>query len=248
MGSILDIDMDFFLDDIAHWINVDDRLDDDYYKPWTEENFRSFLEKRCLLSKERPIRGRILRNHHEAFFFWDELITSSLVNIPFKVTHVDAHSDTGLGDSGYVYIMQKLINQPINKRRSILDISKVSMGNYLAFALACGWINQVDFVLHESWGNDISRSHLKNYDEKEMMFQFKSFPKDLNIGMYYHQIIDGTIPPINVDKEIPYTLIPWKSYFTSENFDFMVFCQSPGYTPKSADFMMDIIKEYMIEI
>jgi len=245
--SILDIDMDFFLDSIAHWINSDDRLDDNYI-PWTEEDFRHFLEGRCLLSKDKRIKGRIVRNHHEAFFFWDELIKSNVITVPFKVTHVDAHSDTGLGDSGYVYIMKELINKPIKERRDSLDATKVYMGNYLAFALACGWIDQVDFVLHESWDNDISRSHLKNFDITERMFQFKNYPRNVDISMCYHNILSGKTPPTSVDKEIPFNLIPWKSYVSEESYDFIVFCQSPGYTPRAADFMMDIIKEYIFEV
>lgn len=58
--KILDIDMDFFLDNIAHWENGLDRLNDAEYKPWLEEEFREFLEKRCLLSRKNPIKGRFI--------------------------------------------------------------------------------------------------------------------------------------------------------------------------------------------
>lgn len=248
MNNILDIDMDFFIDDIAHWITGNDRLDSDEYKPWSEQEFRKFLEDRCLLSAGNPIKGRVVRDHHEAYFFWDELIKSNSVKAPFKVTHIDAHSDTGLGDNGYVYIMGNLNIHPIGDRRRFLDTKKVYMGNYLSYALACGWINEVDFVLHENWDNDIISAHLKNFSDKEKMFQFKAYPKDINIGMNYERIIDGTIPPIKLDKEIPYTLTPWKEYQAKEKYEYLVFCQSPGYTPKSADFMLEIIKDYMIEI
>lgn len=248
MKNILDIDMDFFLDDIAHWITEDNRLDDEDYKPWSEEIFRDFLEKRCLLSNQNRIHGRIVTNHNEAFFFWDELISSNKLKVPFNVTHIDAHSDTGMGDSGYVYIMKELVNHPMSDRREILDPKKVYMGNYLAYAMACGWIEKIDFVLHKDWSNDILSVHLKNFADSEEMFQLKGYSKDTDIGMSYQRIIEGKIPPKTLDKEIPYSLIPWEKYQTKEKYDYMVFCQSPGYTPKSADFMLDIIKEYMIEI
>ncbi|MFD2114813.1 UPF0489 family protein [Paenibacillus yanchengensis] len=248
MKNILDIDMDFFLDHIAHWINGDDRLDSDDFNPWSEQEFRKFLEDRCLLCREKPIQGRVVVNHHEAFFFWDELINSNTLKTPFKITHIDAHSDTGLGDSGYTYIMGQLNNHPIDNRRSNLDTKKVYMGNYLSYALACGWINDIDFVLHESWDNDIIRAHLKNFSDKEKMFQFKAYPQDIKMGMYYDRIIDGTILPTKLDKEIPYKLTPWKDFQAKEKFDYIVFCQSPGYTPKSADFMLDVIRDYIVEI
>ncbi|MEC1742272.1 UPF0489 family protein [Schinkia azotoformans] len=248
MYSILDIDMDFFIDDIAHWVTGDNRLDENEYNPWSEKDFRFFLEEKCLLSKSHPTKGKIVTNHHEAFFFWDELISSQKLRTPFKVTHIDAHSDTGLGDSGYVYIMGELLNHPIGERRNNLDTKKVFMSNYLSYALACGWISNIDFVLHEKWDNDIISAHLKNFSDKEQMFQFKGYPKGIDIGMSYERIVQGKISPIRIDKEIPYTLIPWQNYRTEKKFDYVVFCQSPGYTPKTADFMLDIIKEYIFEI
>lgn len=32
------------------------------------------------------------------------------------------------------------------------------------------------------------------------------------------------------------------------DFDFVVLAQSPNYTPASADFIMDIVREYIVEI
>ena len=32
------------------------------------------------------------------------------------------------------------------------------------------------------------------------------------------------------------------------DFDFVVLAQSPNYTPTSADFIMDIVREYIVEI
>lgn len=248
MKNILDIDMDFFLDHIAHWINGNVRLDSGDYKPWNEQDFRIFLEERCKLSTENPTYGRIITNHHEAFFFWDELINSKELNPPFNVTHIDSHSDTGLGDNGYAYIMGELASFSINERRKNLDIQKVYMGNYLAYAIACGWINEIDFVLHEEWDNDIIKAHLKNFSDAEKKFQIKCYPQDINIGMYYERIIDGTISPLSLDKEVPYSLIPWREYQAKENYDYIIFCQSPGYTPQTADFMIEIIKDYIIEV
>ncbi|WP_164684706.1 UPF0489 family protein [Brevibacillus reuszeri] len=240
--------MDFFQSDIAHWVTGDNRLSDDYYKSWSEKDFREFLEVRCLLSKDTPIEGRVVTNHHEAFFFWDQLINSNRIDAPFKVTHIDAHSDTGLGDNGYVYIMGELINYPIGNRRSLLNTKKVYMGNYLAYALACGWISEINFVLHDDWDNDIISAHLKNFSYEDKMFQLKGYAQGIDIGMLYERIIDGTISPTKKDKEIPFILTPWREYQAQEKYDYIVFCQSPGYTPKASDFMLQIIKEYIVEI
>lgn len=80
------------------------------------------------------------------------------------------------------------------------------------------------------------------------MFQFKAYPQEIKIGTYYEKIIDGTIRPTKLDEEISYTLTPWKEYQAKENYDYLIFCQSPGYTPESADFMLEVIKDYIVEI
>ena len=38
---VLDIDLDFFLDGVAHWVNADaGRLDPDEYPPWSLNSLR----------------------------------------------------------------------------------------------------------------------------------------------------------------------------------------------------------------
>ena len=240
--------MDFFLNDIAHWISGDDRLNDADYIPWSEKDFRFFLEKRCFLSLTNPIKGRIITNHHEAFFFWDELINKKDLQAPFEVTHIDAHSDMGLGDSGYVYITKELMNHPMQKRRSMLNDAKVYMGNYLSYALACGWIRKIDFVFHDLWDDDFMNIHLKNFDARERYFQFKGYDKTIDVGMQYSSILDGQIKPSYIDPDIPFNVITCNEFENSKEYDYLVFCQSPGYTPKTADYMLEIIKEYIIEV
>lgn len=244
---ILDIDMDFFLDGIAHWQTGDDRLNDEDFKPWKEKEFIRFLEDKCLLSKDNPIKGRIIKEHNEAFLFWDELIKENCLQKPFHITHIDAHSDTGLGDSGYKYIMGELMLHPIEKRREHLKLDKVWMGNYLSYAMACGWVSDINFVVPEFWDNEMIRCHLKNFSDDSTAFQFKGF-KNIDIVMSYERILTGGITPDTIDDEISFKIIRNKEYQEKENFDYIIFCQSPSYTPKKADYMLEVIKPYIIEI
>lgn len=243
---ILDLDMDFFISDIEHWKDDYERLDDEYCVPWKEKRFRQFLESKCRLSKEQKTKGRVITHHHEAFYFWKQLIENGELHTPFEVTHIDAHSDTGLGDYHWVYIMQELLSHPIEDRINYLDIQNVNFCNYLAFALACGWVKSVDFVLHPNWTGDLMWLHLKEYEQENGFFQFKHYSKDLDLTFLLDRI--KRIPPISVDEEIPYALIPENKFQNKQPYDYVVFCQSPGYTPKSADYMLDVIKEYIDEI
>lgn len=50
------------------------------------------------------------------------------------------------------------------------------------------------------------------------------------------------------EPEVPLTIIPTIDGVKFEgNFDYAVLAQSPNYTPASADFIMDIFREYIIE-
>src|SRR5699024_3530114 len=146
------------------------------------------------------------------------------------------------------YMMKELINYSIDKRRSVLDDNKVLLGNYLSYAMTCGWINQIDFILHDLWENDLFRLHLKNFDINEKAFAFKGVNKTIDLSLMKHNIFNGNIIPSAIDPEIPFTLIPWQEFESKEGFDYLVFCQSPGYTPASADYMLNVVRDYLIEI
>lgn len=77
--KILDLDMDYFMEDIATGIaeSREERQAEDEYGDcvWSEQRIRSFLEDNLGLSKDRKIKGRIVTGHNEALFFWQKLIT-----------------------------------------------------------------------------------------------------------------------------------------------------------------------------
>ena len=96
--KILDIDMDYFLEDVPHFIPEDctDRISEDF-KTWNKEKIIDFIENRLKLSKNNKIKGKIVQHHHEALYYWKNLIDSGLLKVPFEVIHVDSHADLGLG-------------------------------------------------------------------------------------------------------------------------------------------------------
>ena len=51
------------------------------------------------------------------------------------------------------------------------------------------------------------------------------------------------------EPEVPLLIIPSiQDVKYNGDFDFVVMAQSPNYTPASADFIMDIVREYIVEI
>lgn len=91
--KILDLDMDYFMDDIACGIgeNLNERLSEEDYGSgvWTRKQVTDFLENHLGLSKERRIKGRIVSGHNEALFFWKELIQQKKLTYPFETIHID---------------------------------------------------------------------------------------------------------------------------------------------------------------
>ena len=104
MDRILDIDLDFFLNKVSDAKENGKRLKKKKYYPWSKDSLKSFLENRCFLIKDKPTPGRIVKQHHEAFLFWRELILDKKIKIPFELVHIDAHSDIGIADWGWIYI------------------------------------------------------------------------------------------------------------------------------------------------
>ena len=112
---ILDLDLDYFLDEVASISYEDKRQPSQEYKVWNASVVVDFLEEKCGFSKVSPIEGRIVDHHDEAFDFFFELIQNGNLIIPFEIVHIDAHSDLGFGDCGWLYLMTKyLSNLKIN--------------------------------------------------------------------------------------------------------------------------------------
>lgn len=112
MTRILDVDLDFFLHGVAHWRQAGSgRLDAADYPPWTREDALAFLEERCNL--RTPLPGIVVENHGELFERWGRAIDDGRLALPVSVTHVDAHSDLGLGDATYITLLTELLFLPV---------------------------------------------------------------------------------------------------------------------------------------
>lgn len=245
---ILDIDMDFFLDNIANWLPFsDERLLDSQYSPWNEKDVRRFFESNCGLSLKKPISGRIVKEHKEAYYFWRELIRKNKLTIPFDVTHIDAHSDLGGGDGAWVFIFEKVLNMPIEERTNLEkfqyrnEIEKFDSGNYLLFAAAAQWIKSLIFICHPKWDFDYYCKIMKDSEDNSGYIQMKRYKEKIDFSIDYD-------PKFESDCEIEFNIVrDYRDYIEPKfsAFDYLVFSKSPSYTPASADFTLDVIKDYI---
>ena len=174
---VLDLDMDYFMDKIAHYVKdeTQERLSEDEYgtSVWSEAQVRYFIETNLGMSKVKPKYGRIIKGHNEALVFWSELIKNHKLSIPFEVDHIDSHADLGLGDSSLSYINKTLLKWPVSERPfhcEHVNLSgrkvKEGIGNYLLFAIAYRWVSKLSYYSNPTGKHyDFDPCIFKNLEE-----------------------------------------------------------------------------------
>lgn len=259
--------MDYFMSKIAHTsFSYTDRLDEEEYgdSVWSQIKVRQFFEKNLGLSKVNKIPGRIVSGHNESLIFWEELIAGGKLIDPFDVIHVDSHADLGLGDSSWAFLQNKFLKLPTNCRRKIRSYNfenstkEINIGDYLLWAIAYKMISSVTYCANPKGDkNDYVWLTLKDFKEKYVYnkpvknyIQLKynpnmEMPKYDSDKAYKEKYVKEAIK----DPEIEFTIIPTVEDVNFKgDFDYAVLAQSPNYTPKSADFIMEIFREYIEEI
>lgn len=254
--KILDLDMDYFVHEMATFIpdNYDKRLNDDEFHVWSKEKVIDFIENNLGLSKERKVCGRIVEHHNETLYYWRELIKQKKLEYPFEIIHVDSHADLGLGYASWAFIFEELLGIKVEKRCEIesyeymfTKYSKPKIGDYLLFALAFRWISKLTYVCNPNEaGNDYLYYVFRDFKEPNNVIEltYSEEYKLSEIGKFRHkQYLESCIkePPVEFE-------VIKKPYLVNYNgdFDFITFCISPNYTPSKADYIIDIIKEYII--
>ena len=234
MQRILDLDLDYFLADCCPLAEPGQRPVLQGHEPWDMDAVRLFLERDCGLSRERPLPGRVFATHDAALQYWTELMAQGKLQAPFHVTHVDAHSDLGIGHPGPGYVLYNVLSLP-PRRRLELDRfyreKKLDEANYLLFALAARIVGSLENVRRPFSRADVPLKILTQDGAHIRLPQ--SFP-DL------FERINGPEP-----------LIPYREYTEDGSFhaaapyDFVSLAISPRYAPREADGLVPICKEYM---
>jgi hypothetical protein len=75
----------------------------------------AFLRQQCGLTDRLP--GFVVEHHGELFARWRDAIEAEILRAPFHVTHVDAHADLGLGDTGFIHLMSEMLFREPQERR-----------------------------------------------------------------------------------------------------------------------------------
>jgi hypothetical protein len=242
MQRVLDIDLDFFVEDPVFWPPSDERCDPDEHPVWVESEVAAFLNERCGVTARLP--GFVTENHGELFPVWRNAIEEGVLLPPFHVTHVDAHADLGLGGSSFEYLMTSLLFESIDDRRyPMLGDTGLNDGSHLAFAVACHWISAIEYVFCEGGGNDRPQFLMEGFDVDADHIQLTALSLAELQGL-----ARGRYPNVtSLEPLIPLRPVPYREFHAREPFDFICLTRSPPYTPVTADPIFDLIRERYVD-
>jgi len=242
---VLDIDLDFFLDEVAHWINADaGRLDAADYPPWTTEKTLRFLETQCKLTRKVP--GVAVERHGDVFARWRDAIDRGVLEPPFSVTHVDAHADLGLGDAGYIYLLTELVFDPPDARRfPRVGHEGFTDGNWLSFAVACRWISDLVYVFNtdDERPNDLMVCVMEGFNTRADNIQLAGLTREQLDNALYQRAWEAE----HLEPKVPFEAVPWARFESPGPPDFISLARSPGFTPSESDALYGLIRERFVD-
>lgn len=235
--NVLSIDIDFFVEPVAHSrpFGSVERLDAGEYAVDDEASVTQLLE-RCGLSPGARVPGVFIRHHHQAF---DVLaIACASEQATAVLTHVDAHSDLGMGDSGYVYLATELVHLTIDeRRRPRRGDEQMNEANWLAFAVAAGLVSDVTFVprtMPTALKHDLHPWHVSGAGDEIVVRRATKHEKDLI--SYGQRELLKTVPVV---ARAPLSIRDHHDFCASAPPDLVIVCQSPQFTPAAADRVLE---------
>lgn len=238
MQRVLDIDLDYFLADCCPLAAMGERPMLKGHEPWAAEAVEHFLERQCLLSQAHPIPGRIFPTHDGALLYWRELLEEGRLRAPFHVTHVDAHSDLGIGYPGPGYVLYNVLSLPPENRMDLERFyaqKKLDESNYLLFALAARIIGSLDNVRRPFSKADIPSHILQPREKGEEAF--------LCLPQSFFELFEKRNGP---EPRIPFRHVQQDGAFmASAPYDFVSVAVSPRYAPREADDLLPVFRKYM---
>lgn len=253
MQHVLDVDLDFFVEDPVHYPPGEGRRPEPAEHPVSDVGAAlGFLREQCGLRRGRP--GAAVDHHDEVFHHWRAAIAAGVLVPPFDVTHVDAHGDLGFGDAGYVYLMTSLLFEETGSRAALAVASgEVADSNYLAFAIACRWVAALKYVYPPGGGGDIFPYYRRGFRLDADDLQLAAMrPNQLQVLRDYLPVTDTDTDSIpwrveRLEPAVPLTMVQAEKATPGPPFDFVFIARSPEYSPPTADPLFERIRHEFID-
>jgi hypothetical protein len=115
----------------------------------------------------------------------------------------------------------------------------LDFGNWLAFAVACQWISDLDYVFCPGGGSDMFPYYMT---EDGTGVQIRAATVEQLRDAQRGEPMQGVPDPV-----VPVRQIRAEEFRVDGAYDAIVLCRSPGYTPASADAIFDLIRHEFID-
>lgn len=249
--KILDIDLDFFLNEIYYGGDAygNRRINGEKYKPWSKDRVISFLENNCGLSTQRKIRGAFFIEHYKLFHWLTRIRKiNGHEDLCFSIDHVDGHADLEVGDGTIEYIAAELLSFPFEQRDYLQRFGMqqdLDSGNFLLYAIACRLVKELNFIIPSGKVKDVFTFLYKDYDKNSHALQLKKFTRNQMYELFENlEHLERFIPEC-VEPEVPFHIIPYQEFRSKGDYDLIFFAKSPTFTPKESDELIPVIMEYI---
>jgi len=254
---ILDIDLDLFQSECVDRRPRDknSRVDGDptypCITPWTEARLQHFLESQCGLSQDNPVPTFYVEHHMEVFDIIKHLISIGYISVPVEILHSDAHADLGCGDTSPDYIDREILQLQIHDRDNPkrFDLNNKSTwgglddGNFLLFAIACGWVSHLTYIHHPQRFNDIPMSIFPNDVPESGTIQLYCWPiQEMNADPYaYWKRPSMGIP----EPPVGFSRVLVDQFNNQQQISLAFVAKSPSYTISAVDNFYPILHKYL---
>lgn len=251
---VLNLDLDFFLNERAHGRKDDpnSRPDNWGLVPWKADAVVEFIENALNLRTKVP--GAVVVSHHEVFYHWRDLIERGALNTPFFACHVDAHSDLGCGTPAWVYLHSDFLELSLAARRYPMEGDEgLNFANFMAFAIGNRWFSAIDFVVPSFWRNDFPIPMFPSSEvlkpNRELQIELLHAPREqIEACVSEGRRRVTSILKSRNEPKIPLHLLAHDSVrgrYDGQNWDYVFLSHSPGYVPTAADALLPVISAYI---
>jgi hypothetical protein len=241
---IIDFDLDAFLDKVAYGKKGRRRLNKKRYTPWSADQLRHFLEEKCKLTRQSPIPGRFMIEHDGAYDYFEQLAKETGEKL--DITHVDAHADLGNWGLSWKDIVGSLLHQPLAERIPSREPGRLDATNYLAYALAAGLVSHLTYVHHPDGGDDcVPNFYFRNNDPLSGYIEMRAYSEsEIKKSIQTMEALAAD-KALRFETPVAFSKISTALFETPLPFSSAVLCQSPAYTPRTADLLIPVFLEYI---
>jgi hypothetical protein len=204
----------------------------------------SFLREKCGLKGAIP--GFAVEHHGEFFGQWRRSIETGDLVPPFHVTHVDAHADLGIGETGHIYLLSELLAKPPEERWFPMEgEGGLTDGSFLAFAIGCRWISDLLYVYSPGGGSDV---HPYLMEGKDLNAPNIRLPRVTSQELQrFHGGRKPTLPASQLEPPVPFSKVRCSDFQAEHAFDMICIARSPAYTPRDADLIFDDVRREFVD-